>query len=226
MTLTPETPTSSEQLSRRPDETGTGRRNVDIFLPVMAFLMALFVVGLTLGWYGSDWPGIDVATRSSARCSALVFAVAVAMRLGSSGVALMRAFIATHLVHYGTVSYEAVTNVHHRLHTLDAWDGVVIISGVLLLLALALARFQRGTVWRRLNAVATFLVGATFAGGAALNATRYWTALIPVIPLLAGLTIHLFRCARGSTIKARLHAEPANTALHPTAAGAIMSGRG
>jgi hypothetical protein len=184
------------QVSKRPDETGINERKVDTLLPVMALLSASSVVGLTLGLYGSDLRGIDVATRSSARFSAVVFAVALAMRLGPNGVAWMRAFIAAHLVHYATVSYEAVTNVQHRLHTIDAWDGVVIISGIALLLPLASAPFQRGAVWQRLNTIAVVLVAATFAGGAALNTTRYRTALIPVIPLLAGVTLHLYRRAR------------------------------
>ncbi len=124
-----------------------------------------------------------------------MFAVALGTRLAPSGVVWMQAFVVAHLVHYATVSYEAVTNVHHRLHTVDTWDSVVIISGVLLLLPLVSSWYQRGTVWRRLNAIAVFLVGATFAGGAALNAARYPTAMIPVIPLLAGLTIHLYRSA-------------------------------
>ena len=151
------------------------------------------VVGLTVGWYGGGLQGVDVATRSSARFSALVFAVALAMRRGSSGAAWMRAFVAAHLVHYATVFYQTVTDVHSRLHALDAWDAGVIVSGVVLLLPLA---WSIGSTGRRLNAVAVFLVWATFAGGAALNAARYRTALIPVIPLLAGLTIHLCRSAR------------------------------
>ena len=172
--------------------------NVGRFLPVLSLLGACLSVALTLTWYGSGLEGIDVATRSSARFSALVFAVALGTRLGPSGVAWMQAFVAAHLVHYATVAYEAVTNVHHRLHALDAWDGLVIISGVLPLLPLASAWFHRGTVWRRLNSIAVFLVGATFAGGAALNAPRYWTALIPVPLLLAGLTIHAYRSASQS----------------------------
>ena len=177
------------------NSSGASAVTVGRYLPVLSLLSACLSVALTLALYGSGLQGIDVATRSSARFSALVFAVALGARLGPSGIAWMRAFVAAHVVHYATVSYEAVTNVHHRLHALDAWDGVVIISGVLLLLPLASAWFQRGTIWRRLNAAAVFLVGATFAGGAALNATRYRTALIPVIPLLAGLTIHVYRSA-------------------------------
>ena len=107
----------------------------------------------------------------------------------------MRAFVAAHLVHYATLCYQAITDVHSRLHALDAWDAGVIFSGVVLLLPLAFASSSGSTAWRRLNALAVFLVWATFAGGAALNAARYRTALIPVIPLVAGLTIHVWRSA-------------------------------
>ena len=105
----------------------------------------------------------------------------------------MRAFVVAHVVHYATVFYQAVTDVHTRMHVLNAGHCALIIYGVLLLLPLVFASPNSTTVGRRLNAVAVFLVWATFAGGAAFNAAVYRTALIPLIPLLAGLTIHVCR---------------------------------
>jgi hypothetical protein len=184
---------AGQQQQKASRRTG-GELIVGGWLPALSLLSACVVVGLTLAWWDGGLPGIDAATRHSARFSALVFAVALGTRRGSSGVAWMHAFVAAHLVHYATVSYEAMTNVQHRLHSVEAWDLVVIGSGALLLVPLvAFPGFQRGALWRRLNGIAVFLVAATFAGGAALNATHHRAALIPVIPLAVGLTIHVYR---------------------------------
>jgi hypothetical protein len=130
-----------------------------------------------------------------------VFAIALGMRAGSSGAAWMRAFVTTHLVHYATLSYQAITDLQSRLHMLDVWDSLVIVVGVLLLLPLMFATPDSRTIWRRLNQVAVALVWATFVGGAAMNAARCWTALIPVIPLLAGLAIHVARSTRRIAVR-------------------------
>ncbi len=188
MVLTVQYETKFQRLWKR-----SGGSNVDIFLPLLTLLGAFVAAGLTVAWYGSGLQGIDVATRVSARFSAFVFAIALAMRAGPSSAAWMRAFVITHSVHYATLSYQAVTDVQSRLHILDVWDGLAIVFGILLLLPLAFATPDSRTIWRWLNPVAVTLVWATFVGGAAVNAARYWTALIPVIPLLAGLAIHVGR---------------------------------
>ena len=180
-------------LWKRAGANGIRARDVDRLVPEASLLAAAVVVGLTLYWYGVGLQGLDVATRSSARFSALVFAVALAMRAGHTGTAWMRGFVAAHLVHYAAVLYQAVTDVHTRMHVLSTSHSVVIVAGVMLLLPLAFASPDSSSGWRRLNAVAVILVWGTFAGGAALNAARYRIALVPLIPLFAALAIHVYR---------------------------------
>ena len=185
--------------------TGTGatevrQRAANRFVPG-SLLAASVVVGLTLYWYGVNLQGLDVATRNSARFSALVFAVALAMRSRRTGTAWMRAFVAAHLVHYGSVLYQAVTDVHTRMHAISVEHSVVIIAGVLLLVPLAFASSDSSRVWRRLNAAAVLLTWATFVAGATLNAVRYRAALFPLVPLFAALTIHV-HCLRMRRSKA------------------------
>ena len=180
-------------LWKRAGANGVPTRDIDRLVPEASLLAASVVVGLTLYWYGVGLQGLDVATRSSARFSALVFAVALAMRVGRTGTAWMRGFVAAHLVHYAAVLYQAVTDVHTRMHVLSASHSVVIVAGVMLLLPLAFASPDSTRGWRRLNAVAVFLAWGTFAGGAALNAARYPMALVPLIPLSAALAMHVYR---------------------------------
>ena len=162
-------------------------------VPHVSLVAASLVVGLTLYSYGVGLEGLDVATRNSARFSALVFSVALAARAGSTGTRWMRGFVAAHLVHYVTVLYQAVTDVHTRMHVLSAGHLVTIVAGLVLLLPLAFASPGSGSPWRRLNAVAVILAWGTFAGGAALNSSRYRVALAPLIPLFAALAIHVYR---------------------------------
>ena len=162
-------------------------------MPQVSLLAASVVVGLTLYWYGIGLEGLDVATRNSARFSALVFSVALAARAGTTGTPWMRGFVAAHLVHYATVLYQAVTDVHTRMHVPSADHLVIIVAGLVLLLPLAFASPGSGSSWRRLNAVAVILAWGTFAGGAALNSSRYRMALAPLIPLFAALAIHACR---------------------------------
>ena len=163
------------------------------FLQLVSVFSAGLMVALTLAWYGSGPDGVGVAMRNSARFSSVVFAVALAARVGLRAVGWMHAFVVAHVVHYATVSYAAVTNVHHHLHSIDARNAVVIVFGVLLLLVLASTSSSRRTLWRRVNAVAVFIVGAVFAGSAVLNAARSRAAVIPAVAVLVGLTIHLYR---------------------------------
>ena len=180
-------------LWKRAGANGIRARDVDRLVPEASLLAAAVVVGLTVYWYGVGLQGLDVATRSSARFSALVFAVALAMRAGHTGTAWMRGFVAAHLVHYAAVLYQAVTDVHTRMHVLSTSHSVVIVAGVMLLLPLAFASPDSSGGWRRLNAVAVILAWGTFAGGAALNSSRYRMALAPLIPLFAALVIHVYR---------------------------------
>src|SRR5712691_421529 len=95
MVLAAQHDTKFQQIWKR-----SGGNNVGILLPLLSLLGACVVAGLAVAWYGSGLQGVDVATRASARFSALVFAIALAMRAGPSGAAWMRAFVTTHLVHY------------------------------------------------------------------------------------------------------------------------------
>ena len=190
---------------------GVRRCSVARLVPQASLVAASLVVGLTLYWYGVGLEGLDVATRNSARFSALVFSVALAARAGSTGTPWMRGFVAAHLVHYATVLYQAVIDVHTRMHVLSADHVVITVAGLVLLAPLAFASPGSGSSWRRLNAVAVILVWGTFAGGAALNSSRYRMALVPLIPLFAALAIHVYRL-RIRTFEGRIGAP-----LSPTA---------
>ena len=181
------------QLRKSAGANGVRKRSIDRLVPGASLLATSVVVGLTLYWYGVGLESLDVATRNSARFSALVFSVALAMRVGRTGIAWMRAFVAAHSVHYATVLFQAVSDVHTRMHVLSADHVVIIVAGLLLLAPLAVASPGSGSSWRRLNAVAVILAWGTFAGGAALNSSRYRMALAPLIPLFAALVIHVYR---------------------------------
>ena len=181
------------QLRKSAGANGVRKRSIDRLVPGASLLATSVVVGLTLYWYGVGLESLDVATRNSARFSALVFSVALAARAGSTGTPWMRGFVAAQLVHYATVLYQAVSDVHTRMHVLSADHVVIIVAGLLLLAPLAFASPGSGSSWRRLNAVAVILVWGTFAGAAALNSSKYRMALVPLIPLFAALAIHVYR---------------------------------
>ena len=166
----------------------------DRLVPVLTLLAAVANTGLTWLWYGG-LDGLDVATRTSARFSACVFAVALATRLGPGAVSWMRGFVGAHLIHYATLLLQAIVDVHAHLHEFSVVNTISVTAGVLLLVPLAIGSRapRRGERW--LNSSAVALVWGTFAGGAAVNAARHRMALLPVIPLLAGLAIHTYRAS-------------------------------
>ena len=164
----------------------------DRLVPIAILAAAVINAGLTWFWYGG-LGGLDVATRTSARFSSCVFAVALATRLGPGAMAWMRGFVSAHLIHYVTLLQQAIVDVQAHLHAFSVVDSVSVIAGVLLLVPLAITSREpwRGKRW--LNSSVVALVWGTFAGGAAVNAARYRMALLPVMPLLVALAIHTYR---------------------------------
>ena len=172
-----------------------------------AILFALAVQGATLAitcaLYGTGPEGILIAARNTARASAILFSIALAMRSRPPGTAMMDGFAAGHAVHYLTVAYLASVAVHHQLQQFSVRSVTVISFGVLLLTVIVITNDKERKLLRLLNGFAVYSAWLVFAGGAALNASgmlsgqRRLGALVPIVPLLAGLLIHSVKSRQG-----------------------------
>jgi len=173
----------------------------------LALLADAAVTTVVLALYGAGAEGAVVAARVTARVSAVVFSMALAMRTRASGPGAMRGFIAAHLTHYAAVAYLASVAVDHHLHRLTTRSVTATILGILLLVAIAFTTPAK-TIWLgRVNAAAVYLTFATFLGGAILNGVgilgeAHRPALLALPALFVGLSWHLRNVMRAKSSSA------------------------
>jgi DMSO/TMAO reductase YedYZ heme-binding membrane subunit len=147
----------------------------------------LLVIGLTLASAGADPPGLAAAARNTARLSALVLALAVIA--GAPGwprwhrhrVALTCAFVAAHMVHFGSVLALAIGDPTHGLHRLETPMLVITVVGFVHVLLIAVTdgapAERRGRRWTHALlfysavAIVALALGSGAAGSAASAAT-------------------------------------------------------
>ena len=169
--------------------------NVPVLLATVANLA---IAVATYAYYGIHIAAGATAARNTARFSSVVFAVALAAhvhpRFGNHYVALLRAFVAAHIVHFATV-----IAYHWMIFKLDTpmfWG--IASTGFLLLAATALTL----TKMPRTHLALTYVIALAFAIALGSGLGKYPFANGPLVALLFGaIVIHAtnaFR-ARGAT---------------------------
>lgn len=151
---------------------------------------ALAIALATYYWFGHTPEGAGVAARNTARYSGLVFALAWVMRSRQAGaVALTYAFVAAHLIHFGTVLDLGWVDPANRLHHLDPKAVAVLGSGVLLILLIGIT--NGGTEvrsWRaRMHTFLFYVAALLFLVASGAHAMKYWASAPTFLALLAAL---------------------------------------
>jgi hypothetical protein len=158
---------------------------VKIILLVAAAAVA--VVAVCFLATGDVLSGTIAATRFTARFSALVFALALMARAGrpqflaARWQSLTYAFVAAHVVHYGTVATRAFVEPGNRLRQLALEPALVVAGGVSLIVVLAATR-------GRIQSVVFYVAGIILAlalSSRVAHAAQYPTSTIAFAILIA-----------------------------------------
>lgn len=160
---------------------------------------ALAVMLATYLWFGHTPEGAGVAARNTARFSGLVFFLAWAMRSRPAGaVALTYAFVAAHLIHFGTVLDLGWVDPSNHLHRLDPKAVAVLGSGVLLILLIGVTNGGTGVnSWRvRIHTFLFYVAALLFLVASGTHAMRYWASAPTFLALLAALGYHVSSVVR------------------------------
>ena len=155
---------------------------------LLAIVGNLAVAAATYVYYGWNVVGGTVAARNTARFSAVFFAVALAAhfhrRFGRDYLSLIRAFVAAHVIHFGTVI--AYHQILGKLGTPMFW--AIASTGTALLAATALTM----TKAPRMHLVLTYVVWLAFMIAFGSNLMKRSVPEAPILVLLAlAMTIHL-----------------------------------
>jgi hypothetical protein len=175
-------------------------------LPWATAAVALAVIALSFAATGELVAGAVVATRQTARLSALVFAAALVARagrprlLGDRRVELTLAFVAAHLVHFASVIARAFVEPGNGLRHPSPMALAVVTGGLALILLIALTARAASAVGARVNAVAFYVAFGLLAAALGKHAATYWPAAVAFTVLLAAFVWRV-GCALASPLR-------------------------
>jgi hypothetical protein len=160
----------------------------------LAIIGNLVVAVTTYVYYGWNAVGGAVAARNTARFSSMFFVVALAAhfhsRFGRDYLSLIKAFIAAHVIHFGTVI--AYHHIVGKLGTPMFWG--IASTGTVLLAATALTM----TKAPRSHLALTYVIWLAFMIAFGSNLMKRMLLEGPLVALLAlAMIIHLANAFRG-----------------------------
>ena len=171
--------------------------------------IAVVVVAVCFVVAGTALDGVVLATRYSARFSALVLATALIARaprpfgLNHQRVALTLAFAAAHGVHYSTVIARAFLDPEHKLRHPGPVDLAGLVGGAGLILVIAVTAKASSAARSRLNAIAFYAAWAILL---LASGSRFRTSIPSVVVLGVLVVAMLWRVA--STVAFRGQPRP------------------
>lgn len=179
---------------------GRGEQNGGMKPVVLAATVGNIVVaGATYAYYGWNAVGTDIGARNTARFSALIFIIALAAhhhsRFGRDYVPLIKAFVAAHVVHFGTViAYHLVLGkLSNPMFLAAASAGAILLTAT----ALTITKAPRAHVGL------TYVVWLAFMIAFGSNLTKRTLPEGPLMALLAlAMLIHLVNVFRMRKISA------------------------
>lgn len=154
---------------------------------VIATITNIAIALATYAYYGINFGSGRIAARNTARFSAICFALALAAhfhsRYGRDYVALIKGFVAAHIVHFA-----AVLAYHAMIYKLEEWMFWAIASTGTSLLAATALTIRRAP---RAHLVVTYVVWAAFMVAFGSNVMKRALPEAPILVLLAlAMTIH------------------------------------